>query len=407
MAYIDSLQKVNIQVRGESVECVAGSFKGVPFFFESADYSGGGRNVQTNSVPFSNNHVNEDTGKNVESFSFNIYFLGEDAENKKNDFLKACNEAGSGELIHPYFGVFKVRQTGNISLSYNNQQEYISGSVTFVPENDFELRNTEVSLSGKTRQKATEIRKFVAEKANKSFKVAGKSKSILEKAIDMSYKAVDAVYSARKSVQKAAEFVRQVGRIKSSIQVLMLAPADFTARLQNLITMAGDVLEIDVNPKDNVSNGVALMSFGLGSVDVYDSTSAANRAALVSLVRMTGASMVAENVVGCEFSSVDEAERYQDMVYEAFETMIAETDDVDMYMQAQALEAAALKYLRDGLSQIPYEVEIEIPATNNLLSLVYGAYGDLDELDAVVARNGYRDPLFVKPSDGMLVLCDD
>jgi prophage DNA circulation protein len=142
-------------------------------------------------------------------------------------------------------------------------------------------------------------------------------------------------------------------------------------------------------------------------VDVFDSASVANRAALVSLVRMTGASMVAENVVDCEFSSVDEAERYQDMVYEAFEVMLAETDDVDMYMQAQALEAAALKFLRDGLSQIPYEVEIEIPATNNLLSLVYGAYGDLDELDAVVERNDYRDPLFVKPSDGMLVLCDD
>ena len=62
MAYIDTLQKVTIPVRGEPVECIAGSFKGVPFFFESTDFSGGGRNVQTNSIPFSNDHVNEDTG---------------------------------------------------------------------------------------------------------------------------------------------------------------------------------------------------------------------------------------------------------------------------------------------------------------------------------------------------------
>ena len=48
MAYIDSLQKVSIDVRGEQVECVAASFKGIPFFFDSADFSGGGRNVQTN-----------------------------------------------------------------------------------------------------------------------------------------------------------------------------------------------------------------------------------------------------------------------------------------------------------------------------------------------------------------------
>ena len=407
MAYIDSLQKVNIDVRGESVECVAGSFKGVPFFFESTDFSGGGRSVQTNSIPFSNNHVNEDTGGNVDTYSFNIYFIGEDAESKKNDFLRVSREAGAGELIHPYFGALKVRVSGNISLTYGAQQEYISGSVTFVQENDFEIKNTVVSLSGKTRQKAEEVRRAIAEKASNSFKVAGKSKSILEKAIDISYKAVDAVYSARKPVQKAAEFVRQVGRVKSNIQVLLLAPGDLVARIQNLITMTGEVLEIEVDPKDNVSNGISLMSFSLDDVDVYDPSSEENRASIVSLVRMSGAAMVAANVVDCEFASLDEAERYQDMVHESFEAMLAEIDDVDMYVQVQALEAAALKYLRDGLSKIPYEVKIEIPATNNLLALVYGIYGDIDEIEAVESRNGYRDPLFVKPSDGMMVLCND
>lgn len=406
MSYIDTIQKVTIPVNGQPVECIAGSFKGVPFFFESAEFSGGGRNVQTNGVPFSNSHVNEDTGANVPNYSFNVYFVGEDAEGQKDRFLRVCNEKGPGELIHPYFGVLSARVTGEINLTYGDCQEYITGSITFVPENDFELKNTTVSLSGKTRQKAVDLNRAVADKTAKNIKVSGKGRSILEKAVDMSYKAVDAVYASRKSLQKSAEFVRQVGRIKSNIQTLLLAPGDYAARMQNLIMMAGDVLEIDVDPKDNVSQGVALMTFSL-SVDVFDSVSLANRTSLESLVRMTGASMVSENVVDCEFASVGEAEHYQDMVHDAFETMLAETDDVDFYMQAQALEAAALKFLRDSLSRIPYEVEIELPETNNLLSLVYGTYGNLEELDAVLERNGYRDPLFVKPSDKLLVLCND
>lgn len=406
MSYIDTIQKVTIPVNGQPVECIAGSFKGVPFFFESAEFSGGGRNVQTNVVPFSNSHVNEDTGANVPNYSFNIYFVGEDAEGQKDRFLRVCNEKGPGELIHPYFGVFSARVTGEINLAYGDCQEYITGSISFVPENDFELKNTTVSLSGKTRQKAVDLNRAVADKTAKNIKVSGKGRSILEKAVDMSYKAVDAVYASRKSLQKSAEFVRQVGRIKSNIQTLLFAPGDYAARMQNLIMMAGEVLEIDVDPKDNVSQGVALMTFSL-SVDVFDSVSLANRTSLESLVRMTGASMVSENVVDCEFASVGEAEHYQDMVHDAFETMLAETDDVDFYMQAQALEAAALKFLRDSLSRIPYEVEIELPETNNLLSLVYGTYGNLDELDAVLERNGYRDPLFVKPSDKLLVLCND
>ena len=98
MSYIDTIQKVTIPVNGQPVECIAGSFKGVPFFFESAEFSGGGRNVQTNGVPFSNSHVNEDTGANVPNYSFNVYFVGEDAEGQKDRFLRVCNEKGPGGI---------------------------------------------------------------------------------------------------------------------------------------------------------------------------------------------------------------------------------------------------------------------------------------------------------------------
>ncbi len=407
MAYIDSLQKVSIQVNGSTVECVAASYKGVPFFFEDASYSGGGRNVQTNSIPFSDNHVNEDTGKGVAKYSFNIYFLGEDAESKKNAFLKACNEAGPGELVHPYFGVFNARCEGGVNLSYNNLQEYISGSVTFVPENDFEIRNVEVSLSGKTRQKAGELRKVSAAKFQDSFKTSGKKKSILDNAVEISRKAVDAAYSCRKVVQRAAEYVRMVGRIKSNIQAIILAPGDFVARFQNLVTMSAEILGIDADKKDSLKNALDLMSFSLPFVDEFHPQIAANKMAMVSLVRMTAASSVAENLVECEFSSVDEAEQVQDDVYDAFEKTLSETDDPELYVVVQELEASALKYLRDGLSNIPYEVDVDIPATNNLLSVVYGVYGSLDLVESVFERNGYRDPLMIKPSDGCLVLCND
>lgn len=406
MSYIDTLQKVSIPVNGQLVECVAGSFKGIPFFFENADFSGGGRNIQTNSIPFSNDHVNEDTGKNVAKYSFNIYFVGEDAENRKNDFLRACNEEGVGELVHPYFGVFQARQTGEISLSYNNQQEFISGTVSFVPENDFELKNSVVSLSAKTKQKAKELRRSVADKASKSFKTSGKKLSVIQKAVAMSQKAVDAVYSYRKVIQKASEFAREVGRVKANIQAIMLSPQDFVARMQNLIAMSAEIVGFDIDPKDNVRNGIALMTFNLDDVDVFDSQSRENRMALVSLMRMSGASMVAENLVDCDFSSTSEAENFENDVYNAFENMLADVEDIDLYAKAQELEAASLKYLRDSLSKIPYEVSIERKQTNNLLTLVYEVFGGLDKLDSVVERNDFKNPLLVTPGEKMVVLCD-
>lgn len=407
MAYIDTVQKVSIQVRGESVECVAASFKGVPFFFETTEFSGGGRNVQTNSIPFSNSHVNEDTGGNVASFTFNVYFVGEDAESKKNEFLRVCNEEGAGELVHPYFGVFKARCKGGINLSYGNYQEYISGTVTFVPEGDYSKKNTVVSLPGKTRQKAAELRKIVADNVASSFNVDGKSKSVMEKAVDMSYKAVDAVYSARKYLQKASEFVKEIGRIKSNIETIMRSPKDYVKRVQQLVTMGSEITGIDFEEKEQVQNCIDLMYFAIGEDGVYDSQSVENRAALVMLMRMTGASVVAESLVDCVFSSVSEAERFQDDVHAAFEFVLSETEDPSLYVTAQELEAVALKNLRDNLSKIPYEVEIELVQTNNLLAIVYGVHGSLDRVEDVFDGNAIRDPLFVKPSDKLRVICDD
>lgn len=406
MSYLDSVQKVTVQIDGESVECVAGSFKGVPFFFDSADFSGGGRNVQTNEIPFSDSHVNEDVGKNVESYQFNIYFVGEDAENKKNEFLRVCNEDGAGELVHPHFGVFNARVKGGISLSYNNRLEYISGSVTFVPENDFEIQNTVVSLSGKTKAKAEKLRNAVADYSSKKLDVSGKNRSIVDKAVDLSYKAVDAVYSARKVLQKASEFVKQVGRIKSNIRTALLAPRDFVSRMQNLVTMSEDVLDFDVNPKDNVSNSIGLMQFASG-IEVFDGVSSENRDSIETLVRLTAASSVAENLVDCEFTSTSEAEDFHEKISDSFEKMLGLVSDADLYMITVELEAVSLKSLREKISRIPYEVSVDIPETNNLLSIVYGVYGNLDNLDGILSRNGYRDPLFVKPSDRVMVLCDD
>lgn len=406
MSYLDSVQKVTVQIDGESVECVAGSFKGVPFFFDSADFSGGGRNVQTNEIPFSDSHVNEDVGKNVESYQFNIYFVGEDAENKKNEFLKVCNEDGAGELVHPHFGVFNARVKGGISLSYNNRLEYISGSVTFVPENDFEIQNTVVSLSGKTKAKAEELRNAVANYSSKKLDVSGKNRSIVDKAVDLSYKAVDAVYSARKVLQKASEFVKQVGRIKSNIRTALMAPRDFVSRMQNLVTMSEDVLNFDVNPKDNVSNCIGLMQFS-SDVEVFDGVSSENKNSIETLVRLTAASSVAENLVDCEFASTSEAEDFHEKISDSFESMLGLVTDADLYMKAVELEAVSLKNLREKISRIPYEVSVDIPETNNLLSIVYGVYGNLDNFDDILSRNGYRDPLFVKPSDKVMVLCDD
>ena len=69
--YADSLHKVLIDTPSGTIECVGGSYAGVPFFVEETA-SSGGREVVTKPLPFSDSHVNEDVGKKVLSISCNM-----------------------------------------------------------------------------------------------------------------------------------------------------------------------------------------------------------------------------------------------------------------------------------------------------------------------------------------------
>ena len=59
-----ALHKVLIETPGGVIECVGGSYAGVPFFVADGEKSGG-REIITKSIPFSNKHSNEDGGKKV------------------------------------------------------------------------------------------------------------------------------------------------------------------------------------------------------------------------------------------------------------------------------------------------------------------------------------------------------
>lgn len=403
MPYIDTIRKVKIQVNGQQVECIAASYKDVPFFFNSAEYSGGGRNVQSTRIPFSEYRINEDVGRNLSSYSFEIYFLGETCESDKDRFLNVCAETGAGELVHPYFGSLKVRCT-DVSISYDNLQEYIKGSVSFVPEIDESFLSKNANTAAVVKSKSKELRNKVKSNYIRTIQVVKQNKSIIDKAVSMSYAAVDYVYSCRKILQKSYDFVRKVGKIKNNLLNILKAPADFAARIQELLELSSEVFgEWDNdNTKTNIRECANLMSFSPPSY--FGKANGINSNATRDLVRMNAAATMCEACAQSNFKSTDEAKNFNDTIYNAFENALLDIEDSELYDVVQSLEASCLKYLREILSNLPYSVNIPIQATNNILSITYAIYGSLDNLNDVKERNNVSDPFFILPKSDFTVL---
>ncbi|MDH0640615.1 DNA circularization N-terminal domain-containing protein [Pseudomonas sp. GD03860] len=85
----------------------AASFRGVPFFVESADSTHGRRQAvhehAQRDVPYT-----EDLGRKAREFSVSGYLIGLDYQAQRDKLIEACETAGPGVLVHPYRGELTV-----------------------------------------------------------------------------------------------------------------------------------------------------------------------------------------------------------------------------------------------------------------------------------------------------------
>jgi len=401
--YSDTLYKVSIETPEGVVDLVGASYAGVPFFVDTAS-TAGGRNVVTKALPFSGNHVNEDTGLKVREFPVTFYLLGSDVESKRADLETAFNKEGAFEFVHPYYGKFFARCNA-YSLEYNKSEiEYVSGSATFVPESEVKNAGKAVTdLRGVTISKSDDSLSAAKSHFTEAFSLAKKAKSVVDSVADFTSGVLDDIETARSSIRSVSEFVNTVSQIRDNIQLALMTPSDFASRIQNLLTMTAETLKIkEGSSSKSLFNGYVNESIvSMSSCKTASEIDSANIAAdslsaeVSRLVLMSSASMAVRSVVDCEFASVEEAEAMQDAVTDAFDEALGKVDDADDYTALVDMESSALKYLRDTMSKLAVIVEFPLTANRDALSVCFDCYGSLDKLDDVIERNSIADPMVI------------
>ena len=107
--------------------------------------------------------------------------------------------------------------------------------------------------------------------------------------------------------------------------------------------------------------------------------------------------MVAKSVVDCRFGSAEESREMQDAVAETFAFAAEAADSIDDYLNLLDMQSAALKYLRNDMSNLAAVVEYPMNGTRDILSACFDCYGSLDRVDDIMERNGICDPLIITP----------
>lgn len=391
MAAIDELERVDITVDGVTVNVVGGSFKGVPFFVDDYEMNGGGRNIVSNPVPFSSNYINQDLGGKIPSHPINVYLVGNECKQARDNLIAACNEEGAGELVHPFFGRFQAECVSLAISGGKSGVNYCTLQVEFRPVSAADGRPVQRNLAGVTKAAASEFQENSLNKFSTVFSVVNKGKDVIDLAIDYTNKIMDSILESRQILATVNDFVSAVGEIKSNAAALMMAPSDFASRFGNVILATKEMFGIE-NGKNEVDEYLLMLDLAkkLESID-------GPAGLILTMFENLTASMVASSLIDAGFTSVDEAAAMQSKISDSFEWLLTKTKDVNDYMSITNIESTSLGYLRLTMENIAIVLEKENYYSNNVLQVCYDVYGSVDRVEEIIDRNGFVQGLFILP----------
>lgn len=113
------------------------SFRGVPFWVDS-DSVPVGRRTQLHEYPKRDQPMVEDMGRQTREYKFEGFVVGSDFIEQRDLLLKALDQPGPGELVHPWFGRLTVT-AGKCEISHARNElgmvrfnlSFIDGMLTF------------------------------------------------------------------------------------------------------------------------------------------------------------------------------------------------------------------------------------------------------------------------------------
>lgn len=380
---------------------VPASFRGVPFFVKGSERAGG-RRVVKHEYPGKDEPFTEDMGRRAREFSVEGFVVGSDYMTARDALLTALEEAGPGELIHPFYGArqvvaleFRVREADDMggvaqfSLSFGE-----TPSAPAQPTASVDASGA-VSASASAAVDAAQV-EFLA-----SFSPGTLVDSLDDQLASALSKMAELSGPIGLGEQELALLTLKVQRLSSDARALLGSPAALFDRLSETVACFVDgsraaLLELyafDPGPAPSGSTparAAELQAFN------------ALRRCFQRLVLVQAAILA----LGETFANYEAAEAARSELTDLLDDQAGVAAD-DTFPALLQLRADLVKAIPGEASDLPRIVSVTPASTLPSLVLTHRIYGSVDREADVIARNGIRDPRFVLGGRPLEVLSHD
>lgn len=396
MTWRDDLRRVTMP---DGRRLIGASFRGVTFFVEQAERTGGRRTV-VHEFPLRDDPFVEDLGRRARTFQVQGYVIGDDYVLRRDQLLSALEDAaGPGELVHPYHGVRRA-----ICSNLSVRESIADGGMAILS-----LEFTETPLQAPAPIEQVDLIPLVGDSAaaaslatqaefEDTYDVTGLPAHALESASLALTTASDAVGDALGPVvqvtQELALLNAQVHLVTAQASSLVRQPADilgaFAATFVGLVETAasapGAVLQAMLDAY-SVDLGVAVPE-----TTATRRREGANQRALQGAIRRLMVIEAARLAPLVSYPSIEEASATRDAVADALEEQSATAGDT-AYPALVQLRADVMRAVPDDTvfaRVITVSRRVSVPS----LLLSYQLYGSVEQEADVLARNNVRHPGF-------------
>lgn len=383
------------------------SFRGVQFLIGDST-TGGGRKSITHEYPNSDRRFVEDIGLLQDTFSLtgivSTQFGFEDRDNLK----LALSEEGSGELIHPYFGIVTVSAKPFTVTETLRELNIARFSMTF-EQTDDSIYPLQTSVKTSLIQsQASAVIASVADDIAEDFSVLASLKSNYAAALSKLQEIGDTFSAIGKAVSSVTGFISSftatVTSFVSGIVSNILAPAQLADSITDMF------LQFDTLATDALAQfELAKQLFGFGSSDSnIDPTTVAqeqksnNQNLLNSAIRGNAIAQAYNSAANIDYGNELEVQEVRQALEEEYQDLVSDTVLSDDTL-------AVLQELRNTSRQFFDDISINIAKIGTInvspipmSILAYQYYGSTDNTEKLIALNNTIDVSIVSGSVNIL-----
>ncbi len=407
----------------------AATFRGVAFFVDTADSSHGRRQAvheaAQRDIPYT-----EDLGRKAREFGITGYLLGKEYDVAREELIKACEQAGSGVLVHPYRGELTVVCRGLSVGESADEGGKCTVSMTFLEAGEASYPSAKVDSVNAISAKAGEVSEAGKENFVSDFLTKGYPSFVAEAATSQIKGLSDFLSSPEfivsSDIQAVSDYYGKVKGIGSDAFKLIQTPFEF----------AGQVVDAISSIRSAFGGGSFGMLMSLynqyfsGSSDTPSSRTPSrqqvvkNTNAVSALVRQTA---IAEAAIAAVVTQTTEAvsnggnkTTSGPTQYDSYEAAIAVrtelSDRLDeegemtssdvVYVAVTDLRTAVVQAVPDPEQDLPRLAAFAPRQTLPSLVVAYQLYGDASRAEDIVLRNDPRRPGFLIGGQKLEVLAN-